>query len=288
MPSFDTIAPELRLQIYGEVLRFELPLARTMHKEESDIRRTHKRPLVIADTAILCVSRKVHQEATPVFYKLNSICVTHTDVCVSGHDANTTQSCDEELVVKAQLTVYNSPPCSQCFHPKLPLLLQQFTEERFPKLESVCVEVPTCNISSYFNYAIGAFTNMHIKTRYTGLAKINVEMPAAAASRPITFTIHVAAATTIWEDLVSLQRKKFEEEDLSEDPRTWSSGGYWFRWSIWLELWARIYVGLPIPADYDFWDWNLMPMAALQADEITSDTCRVMTGTLMCPSENSE
>ncbi|KAK4892371.1 hypothetical protein LTR27_009205 [Elasticomyces elasticus] len=269
MASLDTIAPELRLQIYEELLRFNGSLERTMHIEEHDHMST-ARP-IIADTAILCTSRKIHQEALPVFYKLNTICVHHDNVCwVSNKTYTAQQSCDREHITKVQLTVHEDARCRLCFYsPYLMLLLQGFNTVRYPKLESVSIEVEARDIGYFFHTTTEAYRYSDFKFRYTSLAKVDVQMAAGLGSPPIIFKIQVTAARTAWEYLISLQQERLDEEDWSGAPEAWNSLKEWRKP---LEFWARVHAGLPVSVeDSSGLDWEKIPRAGLEAGEIQAD-----------------
>ncbi|KAK5687772.1 hypothetical protein LTS10_001912 [Elasticomyces elasticus] len=79
MPTLESIAVELRLQIYGYVLGFDTPLKRSVFVWLDQKVSTAKKPTAV-DTAIL----RIFQEALLKIYNLNTIYVCHMDICVAG------------------------------------------------------------------------------------------------------------------------------------------------------------------------------------------------------------
>ncbi|KAK5707119.1 hypothetical protein LTR17_020991 [Elasticomyces elasticus] len=278
MPSFDTIPPEfppeLRLQIYSELLRFDVPLKRTMRQECPYTPWRSYRPAIIADTAILCVSRKIYQEAIPVFYKQNTVCIHHEDVCTEGSITNTPLSCDERLVVKAKM-IFHDDSCRSCFQMRLPSLMQRFDADRYPKLKTIFVEFAERDPGIDFYDTVEILSAAGIKSWYTSVARLNVAMPSKAGSSGIEFSFQVSVALKAWDYLASLPRDMLEEESRSGQLEAWGCPGVWQRP---LMVWARVRAGLPVAEGNDrHLRWLDIATTDLQASEISSNTYKRMT-----------
>ncbi|KAK5705505.1 hypothetical protein LTR97_002624 [Elasticomyces elasticus] len=258
MPSFDTIPPELRLQIYGELLRFDVPLKRTIRQEYPYIPWRSYRPTIIAGTAILC----------------NTVCINHHDVCIEGDVAETSLSYDDRLVVKAKM-IFHDDSCRPCFQTSLPSFMQRFDVDRYPKLETIFVEFAERNPGIDFYDTVNYLSHAGIKSWYTSVARLNVAMPAKAGSSGIDVSFRVSVTLEAWDYLASLPRDMLEEEGCSSQLESWGCPGVWQRP---LMFWARVRAGLPVAEGNDRCLRRLnITTTDLQASEISSNTYKLMT-----------
>ncbi|KAK3657640.1 hypothetical protein LTR56_002415 [Elasticomyces elasticus] len=273
MASLNTIAPELRLQIYEEVLRFDGSLERTMHIEKRD--RMSTAPSVLADTAILRTSRKMYQEALPVFYKVNTICINHADVCTQDGIINTSLSCDEKLVVKAKWTHHRAAD-HLCFRRRLPSLLRCLAGDRYPKLKSLFVELCTQNCPGIdFIITHEYLNNAGIKSWYTGVARLEIAVPAKAGSNRIAFSFQIPLASKAWESLADTPRNVLVEGSPNGHLEALGCPGTWEKP---LMVCARARAGLPVArGDRKYLRRWSIAITDLQASEISSETYRRMT-----------
>ncbi|KAK5687777.1 hypothetical protein LTS10_001917 [Elasticomyces elasticus] len=274
MPSLNTIAPELRLLIYAELWHFEGTLERTMHKEDEGP-KSFDRQTAIADTAILCVSRKLlkadmyhsrHEEALPLFYELNTIRINHYDICLAGGIANTALSCNEKLVMKAQPTVHDD--ACRCHYEGLGSLLQWFDGTRYPNLRVLRIEVTTRAFGLFYQSVSRVFRNTGMQLR---VAKLEIALP----SNFPRLTIQTTSAIKAWDGFSQLSAQELEAWKVTDRP-------------VWMQVrerndrpflaWARIRAGLPLERSEAWCVLNPgIEQAELEAQEFSSNTYKKMS-----------
>ncbi|KAK4892372.1 hypothetical protein LTR27_009206 [Elasticomyces elasticus] len=268
MASLDTIAPELRLLIYAELWQFERILERTMHTEDEEPKR-FERLTATADTAILCVSRKLHEEALPLFYELNTIRINHYDICLAGGIANTALSCNKDLVMKAQLTVHDD--ACRCLYEGLGSLLQWFDGTRYPKLRDLRIEVTARAFGLFYQSVSRVFRNSGVKLRYTGAARLEISLPSNFPK----LTIQTTSAIKAWDGVSQLSVQELEAWKVTDRP-------------VWMQVherndrpflvWAGIRAGLPLERSEAWCVLNPgIEQAELEAQELPSDTYKKMS-----------
>ncbi|KAK5712049.1 hypothetical protein LTR15_012118 [Elasticomyces elasticus] len=277
MASLDTIAPELRLLIYAELLQFEGTLERAMHKE-GEGPNSLERLTAIADTAILCVNRKLlktdiyqsrHEEALPLFDELNTFRINHHDICLAGGIANTALSCNEDLVTSAQLTVHDD--ACRCHYEGLGSLLQWFGGTRYPKLRALQIEVTTRAFGLFYQSVSRVFRNSGVQLRYTGVAKLDIALP----SNFPRVTVQTTSAIKAWDRFAQLSVQELEAWKITDRP-------VWMQVHEWNDrpflAWARIRAGLPLKREEAWCVLNPgIERAELEAQELSSDTYRKMS-----------
>ncbi|KAK5707120.1 hypothetical protein LTR17_020992 [Elasticomyces elasticus] len=268
MASLDTIAPELRLLIYAELLQFGETLERMMHKEDEGS-KSFGRPTAIANTAILCVSRKLHEEALPLFYELNTLRMHHYDICLAGGIANTALSCNEDLVTLAELTVHDD--ACRCHYEGLGSLLQWFDGTRYPRLRYLQIEVTTRAFGLFYQSVSRVFRNTGMQLRYTGVAKLEIALPSNFPK----LTIQTTSAIKAWDGFSRLSVQELEAWKVSDRP-------------VWMQVherndrpflaWARIRAGLPLERSEAWCVLNPgIEQGELEAQELSSDTYKKMS-----------
>ncbi|KAK3657641.1 hypothetical protein LTR56_002416 [Elasticomyces elasticus] len=277
MVSLDTIAPELRLLIYAEALEFNGTLERTMHKEDEGP-KSFARLTVIADTGILCVSRKPlkadihdsrHEEALPLFYELKPIRINHYDTCLAGGIANTALSCNEDLLTTAELTVHDD--ACRCLYEGLGSLLQWFDGTRYPKLRVLRIEVNSRAFGLFYQSVSRVFRNTGMQLRYTGVAKLEIALP----SNFPRLTIQTTSAIKAWDGFSQLSVQELEAWKVTDRP-------------VWMQVrerndrsflaWARIRAGPPLERSEAWCVLNPgIEQAELEAQELSSDTYKKMS-----------
>ncbi|KAK5687773.1 hypothetical protein LTS10_001913 [Elasticomyces elasticus] len=228
MPNFNTIAPELRLHIYEHVLRFDAPLKRTLFdrlqvKEYED---NYNLPDP-ANTAILSVCRQVHDEALPVFYKVNTIWICHSDVCLSDIYTRTSLSCVKKLIVHARMT-HNDKVCvdgeflKSCWISRMAGLLRQLVGPQYPRLRTITIDstmddfgdedddmesnwwFACSNVEKYLRESGAEVT-------YTGLARLTITLAATtAAQQQPTITLQCAAAAQVMDSALKLSKAELK------------------------------------------------------------------------------
>ncbi|KAK3634573.1 hypothetical protein LTR56_011017 [Elasticomyces elasticus] len=206
MPNFNTIAPELRLHIYEHVLRFDAPLKRTLFdrllvKEYED---NYELPEP-ANTAILSVCRQVHDEALPVFYKVNTIWICHSDVCLGDSYTRTSLSCVKKLIVHARMT-HNPRVCED--------------GPQYPRLRTITVDSTMDNFDDDYwdpNWWFACESvEKHLResgaeVTYTGLARLTITLAATTAvQQQPTIKLRCAAAAQGMDNMLKLSKEELE------------------------------------------------------------------------------
>ncbi|KAK4944752.1 hypothetical protein LTR10_015922 [Elasticomyces elasticus] len=228
MPNLDTIAPELRLHIYEHALSFDTPLKRTLF-DRLRITTHHNRdhPPAIVNTALLRVCRMVYEEALPVFYKLNSIWICHTDVCLSTKYARTSLSCTQSLLVHARLT-QDPHACNEggtiysCFIVYTPRLLQHFTGPAYPRLRSLTIESPLESPDEDLGWPITYeetvehLRNSDVEVTYTGITRFTAVLAETTGHRQSTITIQCGAAAAAADRMFALSRAELAKASLQD------------------------------------------------------------------------
>ncbi|KAK5712053.1 hypothetical protein LTR15_012122 [Elasticomyces elasticus] len=233
MPDLDTIAPELRLNIYEHLLRFDTPLKRTLfHRLQIKLHGIGGPQAAKVDTAIFRVCRQIFDEALPVFYKSNVIWVCHSDVCVSDRYARTSLSCTKSLLVHARLT-QNRYECENddseptCVKRQAIELLQQFAGPQYPRLRSLTLEGGPYEGAAEWNLACGKIVadqlrKSGVEVTYTGLARFTVTLASSSTTagddpKHLTITSHCASVAEAFDHMSGLSRAEFEAAVLGED-----------------------------------------------------------------------
>ncbi|KAI7374475.1 hypothetical protein KC336_g20207, partial [Hortaea werneckii] len=142
------VPPEIRLEIYEYLLRFDCPLKRIKAIDEldgtpEDELRQYVRGNRV-ELGILFASRTTFREALPVFYKLNTVSLCHDDVCLQQFHQRPFRRCDPTLVQTIVVVDWlESGPwtmCQECSS-DTPSFFANFSPQHFPRLKQVTFDL---------------------------------------------------------------------------------------------------------------------------------------------------
>ncbi|KAK5731616.1 hypothetical protein LTR17_011208 [Elasticomyces elasticus] len=232
MPNLDTIATELRLNIYEHVFSTEKPLKRILSQgTPSQSQAARGRQPTKAITAILQTCRQICDEALPVLYKVGTLTICHTDICRSEGHTRTSLSCPKDLLVHASLDREEACEDINCFTYRVPHILQEFIAEH-PKLQSLTIDcvmdtttddpndVVRANDLSWFfvcEYVEDYLREAGGKVTYTGLARANVTLATTTALNQPTITFQCAEVAETLDRMLRLSHNELER-DSEADP----------------------------------------------------------------------
>ncbi|KAK3657637.1 hypothetical protein LTR56_002412 [Elasticomyces elasticus] len=220
MPNLDTIAPELRLNIYEHVLRFDIPLKRTLFDR---LLRKRSSMVSMVNTSILRVCRTIHEEALPVFYNSNAIWICHLDVCLSGKFARTSLSCAQNLIVHARMTADSEGcedewPYQTCDVEDTAQLLQQFAGPRYPRLQTLTIEAGLDDAGNVWYDTYGTIAEglrkQGAEVTYTGLARFTIASTPTVGNQKPAITFQDARTAEAFDLLSGLTRPELENMEL--------------------------------------------------------------------------
>ncbi|KAK5707115.1 hypothetical protein LTR17_020987 [Elasticomyces elasticus] len=233
MPTFDSIAPELRVQIYELVLHSDDPLKRTLLKEirtgmaeTNDDDDDDSKPIII-NTAILFASRLIHREALTVFYKRNTIRICHTDICSSGGDAPTALSCVEPLLVNAR---------------------SQLAGSRYPNVKTIKIDVAESDAICCFEGVSGYLRSLSYTLRYTGVASFASVMPQSKSLRSLSYTFVCTELVDEWKAIsTDYTPERLDAPSVLSFEETLTGHGA-INWNL-CTCFARLQANLPLNAE---------------------------------------
>ncbi|KAK4548932.1 hypothetical protein LTR36_008705 [Oleoguttula mirabilis] len=187
-PLFDKLSPELRLEIYGYVLQSDNPLKRVDRTKAAAQPAEEQATLL---TALLCTCKTAYIEGTPVFYKLNTISVTHREVCLASRNASALPPSHRKMLHR--LIVVDTVPdaswtdCKACTCPTDPAaaFLDLFTPAAFPKLRALTVQLFGCTNTrcTRYNQLLAADLAPH----YTAVGRFAIHRAASASPATVHF-----------------------------------------------------------------------------------------------------
>ncbi|KAK4892368.1 hypothetical protein LTR27_009202 [Elasticomyces elasticus] len=231
MPNFNTIAPELRLNIYEHLFSTKKPLKRILSRgAPSQNQAAHGAQSTRAITAILQTCRQIHDEALPMLYKAGTLMICHTDICTADGYARTSLSCPKDLLVHASLDkdkdeCEDEPDHITCLTSRLPCLLHQFVFEH-PKLQSLTIDCVLVTMANDANDVEGAndlswfFTCEEVEdylfeagatVTYTGLTKVNITLATTTGVQHPTLIIQCAEVARTLDRMLRLSHAELEE-----------------------------------------------------------------------------
>ncbi|KAK4974537.1 hypothetical protein LTR42_005182 [Elasticomyces elasticus] len=147
---FMTLPPEMRLDIYERVLRFDCPIRRIKPIEELDGTLDDDLRQFVrggpADISILFACRKTFDEALPILYKQNTISLCHNDIWILRRELGDLgfTRCNRELLTQAVVVDWlESGPWTTCKACSKDVynFLGAFNPTNFPKLNLVTLDL---------------------------------------------------------------------------------------------------------------------------------------------------
>ncbi|KAK5707116.1 hypothetical protein LTR17_020988 [Elasticomyces elasticus] len=220
MPNLDTIATELRLNIYEHVLRCNSPLRRAISNDRTS---DDERDPAAVSTAILCVSRQIYEEALPVFYAVNTISIRHTNFCLATSRTQGSLSYAADLLVHAHMrdnddaddnVCPNVEYITSCFLRGARQLLRGFVGPMHPRLKMLTIECARTGQGEEWygeevlKYLQGA------RVTYTGATRFEVVLDPTHGHKQPSITFQCTAIAGIMDRLLHHTQSELEMEGL--------------------------------------------------------------------------